>query len=138
MSSTGRSSGTVLTLLLVRVSVDRLCDKHRYPMARLCLGRVTRKPAFVVCDIVKLKPDCLASETSRNIEILRIASGIIKLSRKRTTKALLSLRGCAGWSAPLLSTCSKVCLSRDTSHFIVLFHARQLIIMTIHVYDTKN
>ena len=26
----------------------------------------------------------------------------IKLSRKRTTKALIRLRGCAGWSAPLL------------------------------------
>ena len=39
---------------------------------------------------------------SNRPEILDIASIGITLSRLRTTKALIRLRGCAGWSAPLL------------------------------------
>ena len=58
---------------------------------------VTRKPVFGVCDQIRLKPACSAIETSKGLE----SRGII-LSRRQTTKALIRLRGCAGWSAPLL------------------------------------
>ena len=39
---------------------------------------------------------------SRNLKILLVASLDIILSKKRITKALIRLRGCAGLSAPLL------------------------------------
>ena len=43
------------------------------------------------------QPQKLAS-----LEILAIESRDIILSKQRTTKALIRLHGCAGWSAPLL------------------------------------
>ena len=66
------------------------------------MSHVTRKPVFGVCDQVRLKLACSATETCQGLEILVIASRGIILSRQRTTKALIRLRGCAGWSAPLL------------------------------------
>ena len=44
----------------------------------------------------------LHGETSWTIEISPVASLEMILSKKRITKALISLRGYAGWSAPLL------------------------------------
>ena len=55
-----------------------------------------------VCDQVRLKLVCSADETSYVLKFQTIASRGIKLSRQRKTKALIRLRGCAGWSAPLL------------------------------------
>ena len=66
----------------------------------MCL--VARKPVFGVSDNAMLKPVSSASETSYNIEISLEASLDIILPRNRITKALISLRGCTGWSAPLL------------------------------------
>ena len=66
------------------------------------LSLVTRKPVFGVFDQATLKPACSASETSQGLEISAIASRGIILFRQRTTKALIRLRGRAGWSAPLL------------------------------------
>ena len=43
-----------------------------------------------------------ATETSWKIEILLVASPDMVLSKKRITKAVIRLRGCAGWSAPSL------------------------------------
>ena len=60
------------------------------------MSLVTRKPVFGVCDQVRLKPVCSASETSYGLEISAIASRRIILSRQRTTKALIRLRGCTG------------------------------------------
>ena len=55
-----------------------------------------RKPVFGICEQVGLKPACSASEASESLEISdRETRGII-LSRKRTTKALIRLRRCAG------------------------------------------
>ena len=71
-------------------------------VARGQLGLVTRKHVFGVSDQVRLKPDCSATGTSWSLEIPAIASGCILLSKQRTTKALIRLRGCAGCSAPLL------------------------------------
>ena len=51
---------------------------------------------------VRFKSACSATEASENLETLDIASIHIILSKQRTTKVLIRLRGCAGWSAPLL------------------------------------
>ena len=51
---------------------------------------------------VRLKLACLATETSQSLESFNIASNGITLSRQRKINVLIRLRGCAGWSAPLL------------------------------------
>ena len=43
------------------------------------------------------------------------------LDKKRTTKALIRLRGCAGWSAPVLFATPEDRFSRDAAHFILYF-----------------
>ena len=48
------------------------------------------------------KPACAATETSYSLEISAIESRDIILSKQRTTKAWIRLRGCAGRSVPLL------------------------------------
>ena len=48
------------------------------------------------------KQACTATETSLSLEISAIESRDIILSKQRTTKALIRLRGCASWSVPLL------------------------------------
>ena len=60
------------------------------------------KPVFGVPDKARLKPVSSATETSWKIEISPIASLHMILFIKRITKALIRLRGCAGWSAPVL------------------------------------
>ena len=55
-----------------------------------------------VSDQVRIKLACSATEASMRVEILITETRDISLSRQRTTKALIRLRGCAGWSAPLL------------------------------------
>ena len=65
------------------------------------MGLVATKPFFRVLT-VRFKPACTATETSLINEISLVASLDMILSNKRITKALISLRGCAGWSAPLL------------------------------------
>ena len=69
-----------------------------------------KQPVFGVCDQVRLKPVCSATETSQSLEILDLASIGIILSRQRTRKALIRLRGIAGWSARLC--CSHMTQSR--------------------------
>ena len=66
------------------------------------LGLVARKPVFGVSDNASFKPVSSASETSWKIEISLVISLDMMLFDKRITKALIRLRGCAGWSAPLL------------------------------------
>ena len=55
-----------------------------------------------VCDQVRLKPACSDTEESYSLESLDLESTHTILSRQRTTKELIRLRGCASWSAPLL------------------------------------
>ena len=50
----------------------------------------------------RLKLVSQATKTSLKIEISLVASLDMVLSNKRITKVLIRLRGCAGWSAPLL------------------------------------
>ena len=56
------------------------------------MSHVTRKPVFGVCDQLRLKQACSASETSKSLEISAIASRYIILSEQRITKALIRLR----------------------------------------------
>ena len=58
------------------------------------LSHVVRKPGFRVCNQVILKLACSVTEAISSLEILDIASICIKLSRQRTTKVLIRLRGC--------------------------------------------
>ena len=74
-------------------SYDFLASKGSY------WSHVSRKPIFGIYDQVRLKPACSADETSFCLEISAVASRGIIVSRQRTTKALISLCGCAGWSA---------------------------------------
>ena len=55
-----------------------------------------------VSDQVGLKLACSATEASMRLEILVTETRDFKLSKQWTIKALIRLRGCAGWSAPLL------------------------------------
>ena len=68
------------------------------------LSHGTRKSVLEVCDQLRLKPACSADETGQGLQILAITSRDIILSRQWTTKMLIRLRRCAGWSAPLLFT----------------------------------
>ena len=66
------------------------------------VSHVVRKPVFGVCDQVRLKLLCSATETSYRLEILDIETRGIILPQQWITKVLIRLRGCTGWSAPLL------------------------------------
>ena len=55
-----------------------------------------------IFDQVWLKPVCSATATSWSLEISDIETRGIILSRQWKKKVLIRLRGCAGWSAPLL------------------------------------
>ena len=80
------------------------------------MSPVTRKPVFGVCDQVRLEPACSATETSLRLEISDIETKDIILSRQWTTKSLIRLRGCAGWSASLLFAYGINRFSHDKAH----------------------
>ena len=60
------------------------------------LGLDVRKPVFEVSDKPRFKPVSSATENSKKIEILLVASLDMILCKKGIIKALISLRGCAG------------------------------------------
>ena len=60
------------------------------------MSHIMRKPIFG-----GVQPACSATEASKSHEIANIETRDIQ-SRQRTTKVLIRLRGCAGWSVPLL------------------------------------
>ena len=66
------------------------------------MGLVATKTVFGVSNKAGLKPVSSATETSWNIEISLAAILYMILSNQRTTKALIRLCECTGWSAPLL------------------------------------
>ena len=66
------------------------------------LGLGATKPVYRVSDKSRLKLVSSATETSYKIKISLVASLDMIVSKKQITKALICLRGCAGWSAPLL------------------------------------
>ena len=65
------------------------------------MGLPTTKPVFGVS---KKRVSNRSSELQRLARILKFAQASLNmlLSNKRLTKALIRLRGCAGWSAPVL------------------------------------
>ena len=67
-------------------------------------GTTQEKTVIRVSHKMRLKPACSATESSQNIEFSLLANFDVILSNKGITKALSSLRACAGWSAPLLFT----------------------------------
>ena len=78
---------------------------HKWVLEKMLpshMGLVVRKPVFRVSDKASFKPVSSATETSWKIEISPVASLHMILSIMRITKALIRLRGCAGWSAPVL------------------------------------
>ena len=69
------------------------------------MGPNATKPVFSISNKARFKPVSSATETetSRNIENSPVASlHIMILSKKRITKALIRLRGCASWSVAVL------------------------------------
>ena len=58
------------------------------------MGHSVTKPVLGVSDKMRFKPVCSATELVASLDMI--------LFNKRITKALIKLRGCAGWSAPLL------------------------------------
>ena len=81
------------------------------------LSHVTRKPVFGVCNKVRLKPACSATENSCSLGILDLAG--IDIIFVRTTKALIRQHGCTGWSVPFLSAYGISRISHDEAHFIL-------------------
>ena len=73
---------------------------------------------WVVSDKGKLDPVSPATETSQKIEISPMASLDIMHSKKQIIKALFSLHGCAGWSAPLLLTNPEDSFARAKAYMI--------------------
>ena len=72
-----------------------------------CIHKIEFCKHVSLTDQLKLKPACSATEANYNVEILYealLASLDDMLCRERITK----VRGCAGWSAPLLFACNKV------------------------------
>ena len=65
-------------------------------------ANMIRPGNYKTCLQLRFKPACSATETRWKIEISLVTSVDMMLSNKRITKALIRLRGCAGWSAPLL------------------------------------
>ena len=79
------------------------------------LSFIMRKPVFWVFYQVWLKLSCPATEASLRLDISDIETGDIILSMQRTTKALIRLRRCAGWSASLLFAYGKNRFSHDVA-----------------------
>ena len=85
--------------------LDRVLQRYDSSKVGCCyynMGLVARKPVFGVSSKVSFKPVSSATETSKKIEISPVSSLDMILSKKRITKALIRLRVCAGWSAPVL------------------------------------
>ena len=74
----------LLTIFSIYCSVLILLSKKTATSFSL----VTRKPVFGVCDLVRLKPACSATETNWSLEVLDLASTGI-LSKERTINVLI-------------------------------------------------
>ena len=66
------------------------------------LGLIARKPVFGVPSKRVSNQSPQLQRLAKKIEILPVARLNMVLSKKRITKVLIRLRGCAGWSAPVL------------------------------------
>ena len=82
--------------------ISSLKPKGKDDCNNIKMGLVATKPVSGVSDKARLKPVSSATETSYKTEISLVTSLNMVLSKTRITKALIRLRGCAGWSAPVL------------------------------------
>ena len=120
-----------------------VCDKiivlaHNESDSKLCtfedkMSLVTRKPVFGFCEQVRLKPVCSGTHTSYILEVLDVTTRGVVLSMQRTTNALFRLRGCAGWSAPLLFAYGINRFSHDVTQ-IVLRHCSEKLFVSTSVW----
>ena len=92
---------------LVQLKMMDESNRHICSWVNLHMSLVTRKPVWGVCDQLRLKLACPASEVSKSLEFLDIASRDIILSKQRTTKVLIRLRICG-----LICTCV-VCIWQE-------------------------
>ena len=99
----------------------RIKSRSKLPLQKRkrYMSLVTRKPNFGVSEQMRLKLTCSATETSYRLVILDTETRGIILSRKRTTKALIRLHGCAGRSALLLFTYGINRFSHDVAHITI-------------------
>ena len=100
------------------LSLDLHCSNYWFFlnfifMVHVVIWAVTRQDVSSgVSGHARHKPACAATEASMRLEILVTETRSITLSKQRTTKALIRLHGCAGWSAPLL-------FAYDMTHFLM-------------------
>ena len=85
------------------------------------MGLLAIKPVFRVSNKARLKLATSATETRWKTENLLVSSLDMILSKKRITKALIRLRECAGWSAPLLFANTEDRFSHVEAHIFVHF-----------------
>ena len=85
----GTLSNAFKTIIIKFVCLSAYYSLHSLP------------PVFGISDKARFKSFTSATETSYKIEISPLASLHMSLSKKRITKALIRLRGCAGWSVPV-------------------------------------
>ena len=83
------------------------------------MGLDDRKHVFGIFYQVAHKQACSATETSEKIEISLVACLEIILFNKRITNALIRLRGCTGWSVPLLFANLEDSFSRVDAYLII-------------------
>ena len=102
------------------------------------MSLVTRKPVFGVFDQVRHKPACSATETSQSLEIANVETRDIILSSQRTTKALIRLRGCTGWSAPLLFAYGISRFSHDVAQFLSTYSQYYTVLFPIWTKLSKG
>ena len=107
----------VLDSLFEGSQLVRLTDAGCIP-DRKQLSLVMRKPVFGVFEQARFKPVCSAKKASYRLEISDIETRDIMLFKQQITKLLISLRGCTGWSAPLLFAYGKNRFSHDVAQFM--------------------
>ena len=95
--------------------------KPKGQLVQLYMDCDARKPVSRVFDKSRLKPVSSPTETSSRIKISLVASLDKILSKMRLKKALISLRECAGWSAPLLFANPRRRVSRDEAIMILCY-----------------
>ena len=98
----GRFSHDMAHIILTWLSLGINCSGRKINYVVYHMSHVTRKPVLGVCNQVRLKLAYSASESSYSLEISDVASLGNLLSRQWTTKALIRLRACTCWFAPLL------------------------------------
>ena len=91
-------------------------------------------------DQARHKPTCSAAEISQRLEISDIRTREIILWRQRTTKVLIRLRGCAGWSASFVRICLKQVFSWRGSYTLIHIlgkSVQRLLIGRKRIYSTE-